>query len=147
MPARTRRSAGASAPNAGRDEEASSPLTQQPGSSPPPPVDEAFPVSSSGLKFNQSLSWRAGRPIPVAELLKRLQALAHEMKDMEQEDDESVKASLGNIAQELVDQQLLGHKDRGVKAWVACCAVDVLRLCAPDAPFTSKQLRVSRLLK
>ena len=147
MPARTRRSGGATTNNAGKDP------AVDPSSSPPPPEEEVqlpsaragapAPAASSGLKFNQPLSWRAGRPIPVAELLKRLQALANEMRDMDQEDDESIPLSLGGVAKELADQQLLGHKDKGVKAWVACCAVDVLRLCAPNAPFTSKQLRVS----
>jgi hypothetical protein len=29
-----------------------------------------------------------------------------------------------------------------VRAWATCCIVDVLRLCAPDAPFTRNQLKV-----
>ena len=146
MPARTRRSGGATAPASDRVEEpeaASSPMSTRDANSTVVPALGTSQAAGSGLKFNQSLSWRAGRPIPVAELLKRLQSLANEMKDMDQEEDEPIKASLGRIAKELADQQLLGHKDQGVRAWVACCAVDVLRLCAPDAPFTSKQLRVS----
>ena len=146
MPARTRRSGGATTTMTAEenvDLSSSQPLGEELASSPGPAANSSQ-VASSGLRFNQSLSWRAGRPIPVAELLKRLQALANEMKDMDQEEeDDSIKRSLGNIAKELADQQLLGHKDKGVKAWVACCAVDVLRLCAPNAPFTSKQLRVS----
>ena len=98
--------------------------------------------SRTGLQFNQTISWRAGRPIPVGDLLKRLQALASEMRDMQQEEDDDARASFTTVAKELADPQLLGHKDRGVRAWVACCAVDVLRLCAPDAPFTERQLKV-----
>ncbi|KAF8726601.1 hypothetical protein AX14_007667 [Amanita brunnescens Koide BX004] len=32
------------------------------------------------------------------------------------------------------------HKDRGVKAYAACCLADVLRLYAPDAPYTQPEL-------
>ena len=146
MPARTRRSGGATGTNPAEDDvtaASSSPVPGEHNSSSPAAVNGAASIPRAGIKFNQPLSWRAGRPIPVAELLKRLQALADEMRDLDQEEDESIKESLGKFAKELADQQLLGHKDKGVRAWTARCAVDVLRLCAPDAPFTSKQLRVS----
>lgn len=95
------------------------------------------------LRFQESLSWRAGRAIPVAELLRRLETLAKELHDLEQEEVE--RDSLLPVAKELASQQLLTHKDRGVKAWCACSLVDILRLCAPDAPYTGKELKV-RLL-
>lgn len=56
--------------------------------------------------------------------------------------DDGVKASLSKIGRELAEAQLLGHKDKGIRAWVGCCVVDILRLCAPDAPYTLKQLKV-----
>jgi len=93
-----------------------------------------------GLQFNEPLSWKAGKPIPVAELLRRLQALSKEMRDMEQEENE--RESFTKVAKELASPNLLGHKDKGVKAWTAACLVDILRLCAPDAPYTGQQLRV-----
>jgi sister chromatid cohesion protein PDS5 len=96
-----------------------------------------------GLQFAQDLTWRAGRPIAVGELIKRLQSLANELRDMDQEEDENVKQTFTKVAKELASEQLLAHKDRGVRAWVASCAVDVLRLCAPDAPFTERELKVS----
>ncbi|MCJ1248046.1 hypothetical protein MMC30_005261 [Trapelia coarctata] len=92
-----------------------------------------------GLQFNEPLSWKAGKPIPVAELLRRLQALSKEMRDMEQEENE--RESFTKVAKELASPNLLGHKDKGVKAWTAACLVDILRLCAPDAPFSGQQLR------
>jgi sister-chromatid-cohesion protein PDS5 len=95
------------------------------------------------LQFQESLSWRAGRPIPLAELLRRLETLAKELHDLEQEEVE--RDSLLSVAKELANQQLLAHKDRGVKAWSACCLVDILRLCAPDAPYTGKELKVRPL--
>jgi sister-chromatid-cohesion protein PDS5 len=93
-----------------------------------------------GLTFNQPLSWRAGKPIPTGELLKRLDALSTELRDLEQEETE--KESLTKVAKELAGPNLLGHKDKGVRAFTACCLVDILKLCAPDAPFTGSQLRV-----
>lgn len=93
------------------------------------------------LQFNEPLSWRVGRgAIPIADLLQRLQTLAQELRKLEQE--EVDKDSLQKVSQELATAQLLGHKDKGVRAWATCCIVDVLRLCAPDAPFTANQLKV-----
>jgi sister-chromatid-cohesion protein PDS5 len=93
-----------------------------------------------GLAFNEPLSWRAGKPIPTGELLRRLGALSSELSDMEQEDTD--KDSLTDVAKQLAGQNLLGHKDKGVRAFTACCLVDVLRICAPDAPFTATMLKV-----
>ncbi len=101
--------------------------------------DEAEDVLP-GLQFNEPLSWRAGKPIPVAELLRRLQALARELRDTDQEEHD--RSTFTKVAKELASQNLLAHKDKGVRAWTACSLVDILRLCAPDAPFTEAQLRV-----
>lgn len=92
------------------------------------------------LQFDESLSWRAGKPIAIADLLRRLQALSKEMKAMDQE--EIDKESFAIVAKELASPNLLSHKDNGVKAWTASCLVDILRLCAPDAPYTGQQLKV-----
>lgn len=95
-----------------------------------------------GLAFNQPLSWRVGRSaIPIADLLNRLQTLALELRKLEQE--EIDKETLRPVSQELASGHLLAHKDKGVRAWAAHCIVDILRLCAPDAPFTGNQLKVS----
>ena len=96
----------------------------------------------SGLQFNEKLSWPAGKPIAVAELLRRLQALATEMTIMDQDEEDDQRQTFKQVAKDLVNPRLLAHKDKGVRAWTACCLVDILRLCAPDAPFTEQQLRV-----
>ena len=96
----------------------------------------------SGLQFNEPLSWRAGKAIPVAGLLHRLQTLSNEMMTIEQEEHE--RESFTKVARELASPNLLRHKDKGVRAWTATCLVDILRLCAPDAPFTGQQLRVGK---
>ena len=62
------------------------------------------------------------------------------MRDMEQEENE--RESFTAVAKELASPSLLGHKDKGVRAWTAVCLVEILRLCAPDAPYTGTQLKV-----
>ncbi|KAH6664832.1 armadillo-type protein [Halenospora varia] len=92
-----------------------------------------------GLSFHEPLSWRAGKPIPTGELLRRLDTLSNELREIDQE--EVDKDSFTKVAKELAGQSLLSHKDKGVRAFTACCLVDVLKLCAPDAPFTGSQLK------
>ncbi|EEQ84407.1 sister chromatid cohesion protein PDS5 [Blastomyces dermatitidis ER-3] len=100
---------------------------------------EEEPSGLRRLRFNDTLSWRAGRAIPVADLLERLESLALELRQLDQE--ETDKDSLKNVSQDLASGHLLGHRDKGVRAWTACCVVDILRLCAPNAPFTGNQLK------
>lgn len=102
--------------------------------------EEAPEGQGQSLQFNEPLSWRAGKPIATAELLRRLEALADELREMDQEDVD--KESFKVVAKELSGQNLLSHKDKGVRAYVACCLVDLLKLCAPDAPFSASKLKV-----
>ncbi|KAK0629770.1 armadillo-type protein [Bombardia bombarda] len=91
------------------------------------------------LQFNEPLTWRPGKPIPIDQLLKRLDRLSKELGEMEQ--DTPDQNPLTKIAKDVASHQLLNHKDKGVRAYTACCVVDLLRLCAPDAPFTPSQLK------
>ena len=99
------------------------------------------PRPESLLRFNEPLSWRVGKAIPVAELLTRLQKLAKELRQLEPQGEVDPK-SVFKIAQELASPNLLAHKDRGVRAWTTCCVVDLLRICVPHAPFRNPQLKV-----
>lgn len=92
------------------------------------------------LKFNEELSWRPAKPIPSGTLLTRLEKLSKELADFEQ--GEVDLSSLKDVSAQLAHRNLLQHKDRGVKAYTACCLVDILRLFVPDAPFTDDQLKV-----
>lgn len=94
-----------------------------------------------GLDFDEPLSWRAGKAISVTELLSALEKLSNELRKLEQEDVESDSYKV--LARDLANTNLIGHKDKGVRAWAICCIVDVLRLCAPEAPFVGDALRVS----
>ncbi|KAJ9605780.1 Sister chromatid cohesion protein pds5 [Cladophialophora chaetospira] len=92
-----------------------------------------------GLQFNEPLSWRAGRAIPVGDLLTRLQKLAAKLRnyDLDQVD----SRAFTTLAHDLANANLLAHKDKGVRAWTVSCVVDVLKICAPDAPFIEGQLK------
>ena len=114
-----------------------------------PSESETFHITMAGssgglyhLQFDRPLNWKAGRQIPVNDLLKRLSSLGNELKSIGQE--EFVTETLSTTAKELASTQLIAHKDRGVRAWTAHCLVDVLRLYAPDAPYTTPELKVRR---
>ncbi|KAL6403772.1 hypothetical protein AUP68_13144 [Ilyonectria robusta] len=92
------------------------------------------------LQFDEELSWRPAKSIPVGTLLDRLERLSKELADLDQgaTDLESLK----DVASKLGHRNLLQHRDRGVKAYTACCLVDILRLYVPDAPLTDDQLKM-----
>lgn len=108
---------------------------------PAPDEEQDEERDPEGLQFNEPLSWRTGRAIPTAELVKRLDKLSKELTELDQ--DFEHKESLNKVAEELSSTNILAHKDKGVKAFAACCLVDILKICAPDAPFTPKQLKVT----
>ncbi|KAJ2894194.1 spo76 protein [Zalerion maritima] len=93
----------------------------------------------ASLEFDESLTWRPGKAIGVSVLVPRLESLHEELMELDQEATE--KESLNKVAKDLASSNLLQHKDKGVKALTAACLVDVLRICAPDAPFTETQLK------
>jgi hypothetical protein len=87
------------------------------------------------LKFHEKLT---GRPATDA-LLKKLKTLHTELAGLDQEVVDVT--SLGTVRKELISTSILLHRDRGVKAYAACCLADILRLYAPDAPYTQSELR------
>ncbi|KAF7349279.1 Sister chromatid cohesion protein pds5 [Mycena sanguinolenta] len=92
--------------------------------------------SPKKLAFRDKLT---GKGLSTDLLIKKLQVLHRELADLEQE---LVDVnSLGTVRKELIDKTILLHKDRGVKAYAACCLADILRLTAPDAPYTQAELR------
>lgn len=92
----------------------------------------------AGLQFSQRLT--KDSKLTTAELIKRLQSLHTELEKLDQEQTDT--ESLGSVRKELIAPALLVHKDKGVKALVACCLADMLRLYAPDAPYTEAELKV-----
>lgn len=85
------------------------------------------------LEFREKLTGKTDA------LLKKLQTLHAQLAALDQ--DAVDTQSLNTVRRDLVHTSLLLHKDRGVKAHVACCLADILRLYAPDAPYTQPELR------
>jgi sister-chromatid-cohesion protein PDS5 len=99
-------------------------------------------ASQSLLKVTLPLVPKANKQITTSELIKRLTSLSNQLIEANQ-DNAAIKAQLEKtIAPQLVDNNLLQHKDKGVKSYVAVCIVEALRICAPDAPFSATQLKV-----
>ncbi|KAI6158061.1 armadillo-type protein [Pisolithus tinctorius] len=88
------------------------------------------------LTFNEKL---VGKNLGTDALLKKLKALHTELSELDQEIVDV--HSLSSVRTQLINTSLLLHKERGVKAYVACCLADILRLYAPDAPYTVTELR------
>ncbi|KAK1537015.1 uncharacterized protein CCOS01_02335 [Colletotrichum costaricense] len=103
-------------------------------------VEEEQGEELVSLQFDEELTWKPGKPIPTTELLNRLQALAEELGGLDQ--DTTEVESLNDVAHALGQRNLLAHKDKGVRAYTAVCIADILRLCAPDAPFTADQTKM-----
>jgi sister-chromatid-cohesion protein PDS5 len=76
-----------------------------------------------------------------ARLTCSVKALHNELSGTEQ--GEVDLDSIREIAATLVSNRLVSHKDAGVKAYTSCCLSDILRLFAPDAPYTITELTVS----
>jgi sister-chromatid-cohesion protein PDS5 len=92
--------------------------------------------SPKKLVFHEKL---VGKGLSTDTLLKKLKTLHTELAELDQE---LVDVnSLGTARKELISTSILLHKDRGVKAYAACCLADILRLYAPDAPYTQAELR------
>lgn len=92
--------------------------------------------SPKKLKFHEKL---LGKSLTTDALQKKLKALHTELAEMDQENVDV--NSLSSVRKELIGTSILLHKDRGVKAYAACCLADLLRLYAPDAPYTQAELR------
>ena len=87
------------------------------------------------LAFSQSL-----KSSNTGELLKRLKSLHKELAEIDQDAIET--SSLDKVAKELISNTLLLHKEKAVKAFLATCLVDILRLYAPEPPYTNLEVRV-----
>ncbi|KAF5383320.1 hypothetical protein D9615_004981 [Tricholomella constricta] len=94
------------------------------------------PSPTKKLAFREKL---LGKGLSTDALLKKMKALHTELASLDQEHVDV--SSLSSVRKELVNTSILLHKDRGVKAYAACCLADILRLYAPDAPYTQAELR------
>lgn len=78
------------------------------------------------------------RPIATKELLARLLALSDHLSAADQND--ASTDQLKAVAGDLASKKLLKHSNKGVLAYACCALADILRLYAPDAPYSTDQL-------
>ena len=90
------------------------------------------------LNFKERLISTARKPVSTKELLSRLEILSDELSSLDQ--DEVDTGSLEQVKSELISKKLLHHSNAGVQSYAACCIVDILRLYAPDAPYSAPEL-------
>lgn len=76
--------------------------------------------------------------IPTKELLLRLQKIADTLSAVDQND--AVLDGYKSIAEDLSNKKLLFHKNVGIQAYACCAITDILRIFAPDAPFSPETL-------
>lgn len=93
-----------------------------------------------GVKFNKRLVSSVHQPLSTKELLSRLQSLTDELSGIHQ--DHVDLNSLDGIKRDLINTKLLKHSNIGVQAYTCCGLADILRLYAPDAPYTATELSI-----
>ncbi|RCK67573.1 Sister chromatid cohesion protein PDS5 [Candida viswanathii] len=91
--------------------------------------------SSSSIKFDKPIIPTVKAPISNKELINRLVCLHDELSNI---DDSSV--DLSSYTASLVNKKLLSHSSVGVQAYLCCCLSDILRIFAPNAPYSAQQL-------
>jgi sister chromatid cohesion protein PDS5 len=129
-----------------------------------PNVNTASPVK---LRFDEKLTGRglnsdslqrklkvsgvhvaSGQPAQSSQLLAHLdtKTLLDELSSITEAEPENIDlTSFATVRKDLIGPSLILHKDKGVKAYVACCIAELLNVYAPDAPYTAGELKV-RLL-
>lgn len=74
----------------------------------------------------------------TTELIKNMKLLLNGLKSLDQETTDT--NSLNSVTRELISPVILAHRDKTVKAIVSCCLANLLRLYAPEAPFSHSEL-------
>jgi hypothetical protein len=70
------------------------------------------------------------------------QQAASMLEDVEQSPPPSTIFAMKGCSDALVDPTLLGHKDKDVGVLVALCISEIMRIVAPDAPYSDDCLKV-----
>ena len=89
------------------------------------------------LRFKENLQ---ANGMSASALRDRLQRLHEELKEIGQGDLDT--SQLDPYCQELIKPSFIRHKDKGVQALVACNLADILRLYAPNAPFSQAEIKI-----
>lgn len=72
-------------------------------------------------------------------ILKQLKQAAEMLSEMKQSHD--VKASIEPLTRALAIPMLIKHKDKDVRLFTITCTMEILRIVAPDAPYSDKELQ------
>lgn len=78
------------------------------------------------------------KPIQTKELINRLLALADHLSALDQSTVTPDKYA--TVAADLANPKLLNHKNEAVQAHACCAIADILRIYAPDAPYSEEEL-------
>mmetsp|Transcript_13616 Transcript_13616/g.22441 ORF Transcript_13616/g.22441 Transcript_13616/m.22441 type:complete len:1290 (-) Transcript_13616:585-4454(-) len=73
------------------------------------------------------------------EVSKRVKALQSLLADLDQDTDK--REDLRHAAQALVQPFIFDNTDKTIKLLAACCLADIIRIFAPDAPYSDPQLK------
>jgi sister-chromatid-cohesion protein PDS5 len=90
------------------------------------------------LLFQDKIVSTATNPITTKELQTRLIVLQKELSSLEQNEVDLV--SLEEVKDNLINKKLLKNPNKGIQINVACCLADILRLYAPNAPYSISNL-------
>ncbi|CAI5757995.1 unnamed protein product [Candida verbasci] len=93
---------------------------------------------SSSFDFVLPLISTVKQSIPSKELINRLSILQDKLSILD--DNEIDLNDLKSIKQDLINPKLLHNTNASVQAIVSCCVSDILRIFAPNAPYTSQEL-------
>ncbi|KAH7345730.1 cohesin-associated protein Pds5 [Rhizoctonia solani] len=88
------------------------------------------------LKFSDKIVTKG---LTTDALVKKMKTLHSELASMDQDNVDT--NTFQGVRKELISTTILLHKDKGVRALAACCIADLLRLYAPDAPYTAPELK------
>ncbi len=67
------------------------------------------------------------------------QTIQEELSNVDQDDN---AVNYDDLAANLASNFLLKHKEKDVKAYVACCFADILRIYVPEPPYNELELKV-----
>ncbi|KAI6660886.1 Sister chromatid cohesion protein PDS5-like protein B-like [Oopsacas minuta] len=74
------------------------------------------------------------------ELVNRLQSLELMLGKIDQQEGE-IPSSITSLSSQLIDEDILNHKDRQVRFSTAICLGELFRICCPQPPFSLEALK------
>ena len=100
--------------------------------------EESDATNDTSFSFCLPILSTIKRTLSNKEQLNRLVELHEKISILE--DDQVDLETLRPISKDLINKKLLNHASIGVQAFVCCCISDILRLFAPNAPYTDEEL-------